>query len=307
MLSEGDLRGLEDFASSGDKPVGWVGVDSIRVAEYWRITYKDQPVQTPDGRSRVFRIPAVKMSKITATEELEHYDWVGSRIPLVPILGEEFNIDGRVFLRGLIEPGMDAQRMVNYTYSGAVEIFALGSKSQYVAADDQVADYKGIWQTANTINWAYLPYKPLSVSGRLAATAADTSKPRFRPPRCCPGGEEDARRRRGGGDSLGANTQRTPSGARSRAIQQSELGVPIILTMSGARRFGGRVDGEIAPITRAWSPCRLSAPMINPSRSCLGSRSCSRRGARCRCRLNKRTSSIPSSSSSTTSAQAGTR
>jgi hypothetical protein len=271
-----DLRGLEDFASSGDKPVGWVGVDSIRVAEYWRITYKDETVQTPDGRTRVFRIPAVKMSKITATEELEHYDWVGSRIPLVPILGEEFNIDGRVFLRGLIEPGMDAQRMVNYTYSGAVEIFALGSKSQYVAADDQVADYKGIWQTANTINWAYLPYKPLSVSGTLLPPPQrDTSEAPIQAAALLLQVSEDGIKATTGwyDSGLGANTQRTLSGrAKQSEIQQSELGSSNYPdNVRRALIYAGELMVEIAPkITRPGQLLQIIGADDQPEQVVLG-------------------------------------
>jgi len=60
---------------------------------------------------------------------------------------------------------MDPQRMVNYLYSGTVEQSALGSKSPYLAAAGQIDNYKAIWQNANTTNFAYLPYDPISIAG----------------------------------------------------------------------------------------------------------------------------------------------
>lgn len=177
-----DLAGMDDFVSSGNGPKGWVDKDTIRVAEYWRIVYQEEywaelgpnqwtkveKLPKANGhRTRTIKRPVVEGYKIIATEILEEWGWVGSRIPIIPVLGEEYNVDGRVFVRGLIEPAMDAQRMVNYTYSGAIEIFALGSKAQYVVADDQVSDYKNLWQTANLFNYSYLPYKAVAVGGTV--------------------------------------------------------------------------------------------------------------------------------------------
>ncbi len=178
-LYDADVRGLDEFQGKGDMP-GWVSNDSIRIAEYWRIEYESVTIwiledgtggvgPVPKGVTpkvqRVMRRPKVKGCKINACEVIskrgggrDEWDWVGSYIPLIPILGEELNVDGKAVLRGIIEMGMDAQRMVNYTYSAGVEIFALGSKAPYIAAAESVANYKSIWQTANTFNYAYLPY-----------------------------------------------------------------------------------------------------------------------------------------------------
>lgn len=187
---DADVRGLEEFQSTGDMK-GWVDKDTIRIAEYWRITFELKTIylledgtggegEPPKGAKvklkRTIRKPIVTGSKINAVEELkrkgtggevERWDWVGSRIPQVPILGEELNVDGVQVLRGIISEGMDAQRMVNYTYSGAMEIFALAPKSPVIAAAGQIDPYKEIWQTANIYNHAYLPYDPQSIAGDL--------------------------------------------------------------------------------------------------------------------------------------------
>lgn len=184
LYPKADLRGLEDFSSTGDKTAwgGWVDGDTIRIAEYWRIEYQNQTwyelddgtivPEQPKGegakvrRERTIRRPVVKGSKINAIEELEDLPWLGSRIPIIPILGEELNVDGQAVLRGVTQEGIGAQRMVNYTYSGAMEIFALGSKAPWLAAAGQIENYKGIWQTANLYNYSVLPYDPITIAGQ---------------------------------------------------------------------------------------------------------------------------------------------
>ncbi len=185
LYPKADVRGLEEFMSTGDMQ-GWVTEDIVRIAEWHYIEYEartflwlvnDTVLELTEGvkkpekaqikQERVMRVPIVKCDKISAVEVLESYEWVGSRIPLFPILGEELNVDGKPILRGIVSEGMDAQRMVNYTYSGAMEMFALAPKSPIIAAAGQIDPYINIWQTANIYNYAYLPYEPVSIAGDL--------------------------------------------------------------------------------------------------------------------------------------------
>jgi hypothetical protein len=184
QFPDADVRGLEEFMATGDMD-GWVTNDIIRIAEYWRIEYQERTfcelvdgriIEKSDGvkvpkdqvkRERVMQVPQVKCDKINACESLKSYKWVGSRIPIFPILGEELNVDGKPVLRGIIDEGMDAQRMVNYTYSGAMEIFALSPKSPYIVAEGQIDAYKAMWQTANIYNYSALYYTPQSIAGDL--------------------------------------------------------------------------------------------------------------------------------------------
>lgn len=194
LYDKADIKGLEGFMSVGDM-VGWVTEDSIRIAEWWHIEYedrtfcwlvdgsvvevtKDTPKPPKDAirQERVMRVPMVKCDKINAMQILESYDWVGTRIPIFPILGEELNVDGKPILRGIIAEGMDAQRMVNYTYSGAMELFALEPKAPWVYAAGQVSAYQTIWDTANIYNYSGLPYDPVSVAGDLVPPPVRTDR-----------------------------------------------------------------------------------------------------------------------------------
>jgi hypothetical protein len=192
---DADIRDLETFTSTGDTSAwkSWVSAENVRVAEYYRIVYtKRHLYQLTDGTvtetkpddkqdivaERVMQVPSVKCDIINAVQSLQSFEWAGSRIPLIPILGEELNVDGKVHLRGVIEEGMDAQRMVNYTYSGAVEIFALAPKNAPMVVGASVANYKAIWQTRNTINHAYLPYDAWDQDGKeYPPPVLDTTEP----------------------------------------------------------------------------------------------------------------------------------
>ena len=181
-----DFTGLEGFTSEGDnsKWKDWVSADMVRVAEYWTVTDETQVValltngqivqddQIPEDESlirqkRELKIPRVKMQKINAVEVLEEFDWLGTRIPLFPILGEELNVDGEVILRGIIAAAMDPQRMLNFSYSAVVEMFALSTKAPWVVAEGQTEGFEDIWQQANRYNYSFLPYKPTSLAGAM--------------------------------------------------------------------------------------------------------------------------------------------
>lgn len=185
---------LDEFMSTGDNAAlyggEWVSDKTIRIAEYWKVEQveawlvevqptPEQPAvvmredQLPEGtpkeailrRRKVFT-PQVTCYIINAVEVLEQYDWLGRRIPLFPIIGEELNVDGKQVLRGIIQPAMDAQRMVNFMYSGAIETVALAPKAPLIVAEGQVERYKQLWQNANRFNYAYLPYTPVSLLGQ---------------------------------------------------------------------------------------------------------------------------------------------
>lgn len=167
------LSHMDEFTSEGDG-AGWTTEETIRIAEYWHVDYTPElVVQLVDGQilkaadakqadkkmvkhSRTIQTPKFICTTMDCLQPLDEKEWMGSRIPLFPILGEELNVDGKVVLRGVIQPAMDAQRMVNYTYSAAIETAALEPKSPWVATAAAIGNYKAMWQTANTTNYSAL-------------------------------------------------------------------------------------------------------------------------------------------------------
>lgn len=253
-----DLRGLEDFQSTGDM-ASWVSKDTIRVAEYWRVSFQEKKIQaTINGKNvaRTIRVPIVKGSLINAVEELEPFDWVGSRIPSVPILGEELNVDGKFVLRGVIELGMDAQRMVNFTYSAAIENFALTPRRAPRVVAASIANYKSVWDTRNTVNWAYHPYDAFDEDGRAYPPPQDdTTEPPIQAAVALMRVSEDAiKASTSTGDaSLGNTNPNERSGKALEALQsQSELANSNYAdNVKRAMIYASELMGEVIPkITR---------------------------------------------------------
>lgn len=173
LYPKAKLSHMDEFKSEGDG-AGWSTESTVRIAEYWHVDYEPElVVQLADGQilqgedakkadkksikhSRTIQTPKFTCTTMDCLQVLDEKVWMGSRIPLFPILGEELNVDGKVILRGVIQPAMDAQRMVNYTYSAAIETAALEPKSPWVATHAAIGNYKAMWQTANTTNYSAL-------------------------------------------------------------------------------------------------------------------------------------------------------
>jgi hypothetical protein len=91
---------------------------------------------------------------------LECQDWVGESIPVVRVVGNEWEIDGRMYVSGLVRNAKDAQRMYNYWVSQEAEMLALAPKAPFIGYGGQFEGYEQQWKTANTNNWPYLEVNP---------------------------------------------------------------------------------------------------------------------------------------------------
>jgi phage terminase large subunit len=72
-------------------------------------------------------------------------DWAGKWIPIIPVLGEVINVEGKRHLQGLIRHAKDPQRNFNYWRTVATETVALaplapwvGGKGQFESDNDEV-------------------------------------------------------------------------------------------------------------------------------------------------------------------------
>lgn len=170
----------------------WCNDDTVRVAEYYYISYeKDTLIAMPgpDGVGGV-QISMVTHSELKAADEalaklvmdddsiqrrpiqkqkvdwcliagdqiIDRKEWLGSTIPIVRVVGEETLIEGKLDRKGHVRNLKDPQRMYNYWSSGAVEYVALQTKTPWLADSRAIEGYESFWETANTENHAYLPY-----------------------------------------------------------------------------------------------------------------------------------------------------
>jgi hypothetical protein len=130
----------------------WIGEGCMVIAEYY---YRD-----PDGTMKwAILCPDRVLSKGI------HY---GDVMPIVRVVGEEFENDGKERKRGMMsESSMDAQRAYNYSSSAFIEAVALAPLAPYVAAEGQIEQYATEWNEAHRIPRAVLRYTPKSIGGQL--------------------------------------------------------------------------------------------------------------------------------------------
>jgi len=167
----------------GDQSLSqWLSEDMVRIAEYFYYEHEKATLNLyPDNitafanspqdkqlkamfgkplRSRVVDRKKVKWIKTNGFEVLEERDWAGKYIPVVRVIGNEFEVDGQLYVSGLVRNAKDAQRMYNYWVSQEAEMLALAPKAPFIGYGGQFEGYEMNWKTANTNNWPYLEVNP---------------------------------------------------------------------------------------------------------------------------------------------------
>ena len=175
----------------GDQSISnWLNEDTVRIASYYYIDYDKTKLNlypgnqsafegTPEDkqlkvlfgkpvRSRMSERPRVMYCKINGYEILEQKEWAGKWIPVIRVVGNEFEVDGRLYVSGLVRNAKDAQRMYNYWVSQEAEMLALAPKAPFIGYGGQFEGYEDKWKTANTNNWPYLEVNPDVTDGQGA-------------------------------------------------------------------------------------------------------------------------------------------
>ena len=160
----------------------WLNEDTIRIADYYYVDYDRETLNlypgnitafagTPEDKmlkgqfgkplkTRESDRRKIKYCKINGYEILEEREWAGRYIPVVRIVGNEFEVDGRLYMSGIVRNAKDAQRMYNYWVSQEAEMLALAPKAPFIGYGGQFEGYETQWKTANTTNWPYLEVNP---------------------------------------------------------------------------------------------------------------------------------------------------
>lgn len=164
----------------------WCGDDHIRIAEYFyrvpvtrellllsdqRTVYLDEvekilPQLAQEGitviRRRKVETYKVMWEKITAYDVLEGpKEWVGTTIPVTPVLGKEITVGDKTYLRGLIRYAKDGQQMHNFWMTAATERVALAPKAPWTAPAEAIEGFEAEWASANRENRSVLRYNTL--------------------------------------------------------------------------------------------------------------------------------------------------
>jgi hypothetical protein len=167
----------------GDQGISsWLQEDTIRIAEYFYNVYdaetlhlypnnqtakanspEDKQLKEMYGkplRTRKVDRKKVMWMKTNGFDILDEREWSGKYIPVVRVIGNEWEVDGQIYISGLVRNAKDAQRMYNYWTSQEAEMLALAPKAPFIGYGGQFEGYENQWKTANTTNWPYLEVNP---------------------------------------------------------------------------------------------------------------------------------------------------
>jgi len=170
----------------------WLNEDGVLVAEWWtREPSEKILVKSTDGRTfnekdltedpdlalaletglitlatddmgqpirRVVKCHKVFQRIMTGAEVLSEREWPGKYIPISPVYGDEFWIDGKRFLRSLINGAKDAQQMLNFWRTSGTELVALAPRVPFIGEEGAFDTDIERWNTANTKSHPFLEY-----------------------------------------------------------------------------------------------------------------------------------------------------
>ena len=173
----------------GDQSLSpWISEETIRIADYFYVEHKPGTLNLYHGnvsamenspedkqmrqmgmkpiKTRIVDQKKIKWCKTNGVEFMEEHDWAGKWIPVIRVVGNEFEVDGRLYVSGLVRNAKDAQRMYNYWVSQEAEMLALAPKAPFIGYGGQFEGYEQQWKTANTTNWPYLEVNPDVTDGQ---------------------------------------------------------------------------------------------------------------------------------------------
>ena len=176
----------------GDQSLSqWINENTIRIVEYFYYTHTPTKLNLYPGnqsfydgspedknmkemglkpiKTRTVDVKKVMWMKSNGYEVLQEQEWAGKWIPVIRVIGNEFEVDGRIYVSGLVRNAKDAQRMYNYWVSQEAEMLALAPKAPFIGYGGQFEGYENQWKTANTTNWPYLEVNP-DVTDGMGAT-----------------------------------------------------------------------------------------------------------------------------------------
>lgn len=277
------------------KMVDWSPLGHVRIADYFYVEVTEKDVtqvefpsaQTgqlvtevmptniltnplPDGWRKVWQRKVqtrqCKWAKITPVSILEGNDDLSAGrdfpsryIPIVPVLGEERDLDGYVDLRGMTRDAADPCRAYNYNIAGALEVIGLAPRAPYIGAAGQFKGFETEWDTAHLKSYSRLNYNPQDIMGQ---PVPPPQRQPFSPNieafvQAAAQADNDIKATTGLYDaSLGQKGPEQSGKAILERKQQGDLGTSDYLdNQSRAVRYGGRIMLDMIP--RVYTPYRV--------------------------------------------------
>lgn len=165
----------------------WLSDNAVRVAEYFRkVPKKKRLLQMSDGKTYWFDDVKDVLDEwaeddgivVTRERTVDHYDiewckingnevlegprvWPGTKyIPIIPVYGFHYWINGTFTFRGMVRFAKDAQRIYNYLTSAKIEAAANSPKDPIFVTPEQVGEFEDQYKHFNLRNTPFLFYNP---------------------------------------------------------------------------------------------------------------------------------------------------
>jgi hypothetical protein len=267
-----------DFSSDGfdSKEQPWFQGNQIMLAEYWK-RREEQTIllKMSDGsllyepeylkNKELYDIQQIEVSGtrpaktykvvqhiMNGSEVLETNDWRGKYIPIVPVYGDEVNVEGKRYFKSLFRDAKDAQRMFNYWRSCSTELVALAPRAPFIGPAGAFNTDAAKWATANSVSHAYIEYDTVDNNGNPIA-APPQRQPFAGPPagalQEALNASDDMKSIMGIYDaSLGARSNETSGRAIMARQREGDVSTfHIIDNLSRAIRHTGRILIDLIP------------------------------------------------------------
>lgn len=259
----------------------WADKEKVRVAEYFTKEFEDKTIYLLSDKSVAFeeeiqakleeaalqgqplglvvdeatgepmtrktQVPVIKWYKLNGVEILEETTWPGQYIPIIPVLGEELDINGKRILEGVVRHAKDAQRMYNYQASNEAEAIALAPKAPYLGTVEQFEGHEEQWAEANRKNFAYLPFNNVEGQGAPQRQAFEPAIQAINQARMM--AAEDLKATTGIYDAALGNKSNENSGVaiQRRAMQAQTSNFHFVDNLSKSIRHVGRILVDLIP------------------------------------------------------------
>ena len=211
--------GLNRYPSSMNKSItqsqfDWVTPDVVYVAEYYRVDKKpttfitfagimgdEEEVSEDDlddekqsaldatgfkeSSRKTIKKRVVRKYILSGDRTIEDCGIIaGNQIPVVPVYGKRWFIDGVERCMGHVRLAKDAQRIKNMQLSKLGELSSLSFLEKPILTPEQIAGHQIMWEDDNIKNWPYLLVNPITDAsgqqlnqGPLAYTKAPSVPP----------------------------------------------------------------------------------------------------------------------------------
>jgi len=175
---------IDKWEGQGIGDTNWNEENMVWLAEYYRVEEEDAALyQLSNGQfilkgedeefsaeelgdltivnQRPSKKHKVMWYLMTENTILDRTEFPSKYIPIIPVLGQELCVDGRMTYVSLVRNAKDPQRYLNYMKSMEAESIALAPKAPWLVAAGSIEGFENQWKISNTKNVAYLEYNVL--------------------------------------------------------------------------------------------------------------------------------------------------